>query len=116
MPNKPDGSPVIPHGSRVKLHLEVEGGDPVDRIPAWIKMAVQAPGEIPFNGIYYDPPPEEQYHFKYARPPTPPELRIYEAHVGMSSTEPKINSYVEFADDVIPRIAQLGYNTLNSKP
>jgi 1,4-alpha-glucan branching enzyme len=49
---------------------------------------------------------------KYARPPTPEELRIYEAHVGMSSTEPKINSYVEFADDVIPRIAQLGYNAV----
>ena len=29
-----------------------------DAIPAWIKFAVQAPGEIPYNGIYYDPPAE----------------------------------------------------------
>lgn len=29
-----------------------------DSIPAWIKFAVQAPGEIPYNGIYYDPPEE----------------------------------------------------------
>lgn len=29
-----------------------------DSIPAWIKFSVQAPGEIPFNGIYYDPPEE----------------------------------------------------------
>ena len=42
----------------------------------------------------------------------PGEVRIYEAHVGMASIEPKINSYVEFADDVIPRIAQLGYNAV----
>ena len=39
-------------------------------------------------------------------------MRIYEAHVGMSSIEPKINSYVEFADEVIPRVAQLGYNAI----
>ena len=102
MPNHADGSPAIPHGTRVKIHLEIEGQEPVDKIPAWIKFAVQAPDEIPFNGIYYDPPPEEQYQFKYARPKSPKEVRIYEAHVGMSSIEPKINSYVEFADEVIP--------------
>jgi hypothetical protein len=29
-----------------------------DSIPAWIKYSVQAPGDIPYNGIYYDPPEE----------------------------------------------------------
>lgn len=29
-----------------------------DSIPAWIKFSVQAPGEIPYSGIYYDPPEE----------------------------------------------------------
>lgn len=29
-----------------------------DSIPAWIKFSVQAPGEIPYNAIYYDPPKE----------------------------------------------------------
>ena len=57
LPNNADGSPAIPHGTRVKIHLELEGQEPVDKIPAWIKFAVQAPDEIPFNGIYYDPPP-----------------------------------------------------------
>lgn len=27
-------------------------------IPAWIKFSVKVPGEIPYNGIYYDPPEE----------------------------------------------------------
>ena len=112
LPNNEDGSPAIPHGSRVKIHLQIPNGEPVDKIPAWIRYAVQQPGEIPFNGIYYDPPVEEQYEFKYERPDAPTELRIYEAHVGMSSTEPKINSYVEFADDVLPRIKDLGYNAV----
>ena len=112
IPNNEDGSPAIPHGSRVKIHLQIPNGEPVDRIPAWIQYAVQAPGEIPFDGVYWDPPKEDSYEFKYARPDAPSELRIYEAHVGMSSTEPKINSYVEFADDVLPRIKDLGYNAV----
>lgn len=37
-------------------------------------------------------------------------LRIYEAHVGMSSAEEKVNSYRDFADNVLPRIEALGYN------
>lgn len=32
-----------------------------DSIPAWIKFSVQAPGEIPYNGIYYDPPEEVRF-------------------------------------------------------
>ncbi len=37
-------------------------------------------------------------------------LRIYEAHVGMSSEEGTVASYRYFADSVLPRIAALGYN------
>ncbi|KAH9329540.1 hypothetical protein KI387_001648 [Taxus chinensis] len=85
---------------------------PKDAIPAWIKFAVQAPGEIPYNAIYYDPPPEEKYEFKHPRPKQCKALRIYEAHVGMSSTEPKINTYAEFRDDVLPCVKSLGYNAV----
>ena len=30
----------------------------------------------------------------------------------MSSTEPKINTYVKFRDDVLPRVKDLGYNAV----
>lgn len=111
LPNNADGSPPIPHGSRVKIHMDTPSG-PKDAIPAWIKFAVQAPGEIPYNGIFYDPPPEEKYQFKHPQPKQCKSLRIYEAHVGMSSTEPKINTYAEFRDDVLPRVKSLGYNAI----
>lgn len=111
LPNNIDGSPAIAHGSRVKIHMDTPSGYK-DCIPAWIKFAVQAPGEIPYNGIYYDPPPEEMYEFKHPRPKNPSSLRIYEAHVGMSSPEPKINSYTSFRDDVLPHIKSLGYNAV----
>ncbi|RZB96905.1 1,4-alpha-glucan-branching enzyme 2, chloroplastic/amyloplastic [Glycine soja] len=74
MPNNVDGSPPIPHGSPVKnytvkedkiLCMCKEETNPhdtpsgiKDSIPAWIKFSVQAPGEIPYSGIYYDPPEE----------------------------------------------------------
>ncbi|KAL7247873.1 hypothetical protein ACSBR2_002724 [Camellia fascicularis] len=83
LPNNADGSSPIPHGSRVKIHMDTPSGIK-DSIPAWIKFSVQAPGEIPFNAIYYDPPEEE----------------------------PMINTYANFRDDVLPRIKRLGYNAV----
>uniref|UniRef100_A0A8C1SC77 1,4-alpha-glucan branching enzyme n=1 Tax=Cyprinus carpio TaxID=7962 RepID=A0A8C1SC77_CYPCA len=44
------------------------------------------------------------------QPPRPSSLRIYEAHVGISSPEEKIASYRNFTRDVLPRIKDLGYN------
>uniref|UniRef100_A0A2P2M6Q6 1 4-alpha-glucan-branching enzyme 1ic/amyloplastic isoform X2 n=2 Tax=Rhizophora mucronata TaxID=61149 RepID=A0A2P2M6Q6_RHIMU len=111
LPNNADGSPPIPHGSRVKIRMETPSGFK-DAIPAWIKFSVQAPGEIPYNGIYYDPPEEEKYVFKHPQPKKPKSLRIYESHVGMSSTEPMINTYANLRDDVLPRIKRLGYNAV----
>lgn len=111
LPNNADDSSPIPHGSRVKIRMDTPSGIK-DSIPAWIKFSVQAPGEIPYNGIYYDPPEEEKYVFQHPRPKKPKSLRIYEAHVGMSSTEPMINTYANFRDDVLPRIKKLGYNAV----
>jgi 1,4-alpha-glucan branching enzyme len=39
-------------------------------------------------------------------------MRIYEAHVGMSSAEYKISTYREFADQVLPRIKNTGYTAV----
>ncbi|KEH36310.1 starch branching enzyme I [Medicago truncatula] len=109
-----DGNPVIPHNSRVKFRFKHSDGFWVDRIPAWIKYATVDPSRFaaPYDGVYWDPPLSERYEFKYPRPPKPKAPRIYEAHVGMSSSEPRINSYREFADDILPRIQENNYNTV----
>ncbi|KAK7311016.1 hypothetical protein RJT34_08865 [Clitoria ternatea] len=109
-----DGNPAIPHNSRVKFRFKHGDGVWVDRIPAWIKYATVDPTRFaaPYDGVYWDPPLTERYQFKYPRPPKPKAPRIYEAHVGMSSSEPRINSYREFADDILPRIQANNYNTV----
>ncbi|CAJ2642843.1 1,4-alpha-glucan-branching enzyme 1, chloroplastic/amyloplastic isoform X1 [Trifolium pratense] len=108
------GNPAIPHNSRVKFRFKHSDGVWVDRIPAWIKYATVDPARFaaPYDGVYWDPPHSERYQFKYPRPPKPKAPRIYEAHVGMSSSEPRINSYREFADDILPRIRENNYNTV----
>ena len=37
----------------------------------------------------------------------PASPKIYEAHVGMSSKEPKVATYLDFAETVIPRIKRM---------
>ncbi|KAK1303473.1 hypothetical protein QJS10_CPB11g02136 [Acorus calamus] len=108
------GNPGIPHNSRVKFRFKHGNGIWVDRIPAWIRYATvdHTRFAAPYDGVYWDPPPSERYEFKHSRPPKPMAPRIYEAHVGMSSSEPRISSYREFADYVLPRIKVNNYNTV----
>ncbi|KAM7256311.1 hypothetical protein ACFE04_012052 [Oxalis oulophora] len=107
------GSPAIPHNSKVKFRFK-HGKGWVDRIPAWIKYATQDATRFAasYDGVYWDPPLTERYEFKYPRPPKPKAPRIYEAHVGMSCSEPRVSSYREFADEVLPRIKENNYNTV----
>lgn len=107
--------------TKLKARVQLADGSWAERIPAWTKWATQEWNEILFNGVYYQPEekgepgvfdPEKEYVFKYPRPQRPRSLRIYECHVGMSSEEPKVNSYLEFRDDMIPRIRKLGYNCI----
>eukprot|EP01018_Ginkgo_biloba_P039526 Gb_16532 [translate_table: standard] len=113
IPDK-DGNPAIPHGSRVKFRMRAADGVWLDRIPAWIRYATVDPKNFgaPYDGVYWDPPVSERYQFKYPRPPKPMAPRIYEAHVGMSGLEPRVASYVEFAENVLPRIKANNYNTV----
>eukprot|EP00959_Pyramimonas_sp_CCMP1952_P069898 1459425-Pyramimonas_sp.AAC.1 len=62
-----------------------------------------------YNGVYWDPPEGERFKGFAAPRPALREgsLRIYEAHVGMSSEEPVMATYRSFADNVLPRIADM---------
>jgi 1,4-alpha-glucan branching enzyme len=113
IPDK-DGKPAIPHGSKVKFRMKIANGTWIDRIPAWIRYATVDPSNFgaAYDGVYWDPPPSKRYKFKYPRPPKPEAPRIYEAHVGMSGIEPRVASYVEFAENVLPRIKANNYNTV----
>ncbi len=103
---------ALQHGQRVKVH--VVGADNVgkDRIPAWIRYTQQDPATFDYSGVIWAP--EEEYRWKNTRW-NPSQVKvpfIYEAHVGMAGEEECVHSYREFADNVLPRVAKLGYNVV----
>ncbi|PYH77361.1 1,4-alpha-glucan-branching enzyme [Aspergillus uvarum CBS 121591] len=108
-----DGAPAIPHDSKIKITMVTRGGERIYRIPAWIKRVVQDLTVSPtYESVFWNPPEAERYHFKHQRPTKPESLRIYEAHVGISSPETKVATYKEFTTNMLPRIKYLGYNAI----
>ncbi|KAH7827611.1 glycoside hydrolase [Monocercomonoides exilis] len=109
IPKTEDGKYPIEHHSKVKAHVKLASGEEADRVPAWIFCTSQD-GTNPLDGRFWNP--EHKYVFENPRPHRPKSLKIYESHVGMSSEELKVNSYREFADNVLPYIKDMGYNAV----
>ena len=101
---------LMAHGMVYRLRVYWEGGEG-DRIPAYARRVVQDPETLIFNAQVWSPP--ETYQWKHGDfvPDTNP-LFVYEAHVGMAQEQPKIGSYREFGEYVLPRIVEAGYGTL----
>ncbi|KAF7176696.1 hypothetical protein CNMCM7691_003709 [Aspergillus felis] len=112
VPSK-DGMPAIPHDSKVKIAMDIPSGERIYRIPAWIKRVVQNLEVSPiYESVFWNPPESERYKFKHSPPKKPESLRIYEAHVGISSPETRVATYKEFTKNMLPRIKYLGYNAI----
>ncbi|KAL2828567.1 1,4-alpha-glucan-branching enzyme [Aspergillus pseudoustus] len=108
-----DGVPVIPHESKVKIAMVTRSGELIYRIPAWIKRVVQDLDVSPiYESVFWNPPKEKHYQPQHARPRKPESLRIYEAHVGISSPDTRVATYKEFTANMLPRIKYLGYNAI----
>ncbi|KAL7270556.1 alpha-1,4-glucan branching enzyme [Rhizina undulata] len=106
-----NGKPAIAHGSKIKITMTLPSGERIYRLPAWIKYVTQDLSvSSTYDAIFYNP--EQSYKFKNPRPKKPLSARVYEAHVGISSPEPKVASYKEFTANVLPRIKKLGYNII----
>ncbi|CAL9763024.1 unnamed protein product [Musa acuminata subsp. burmannicoides] len=103
--------PAISHGSRYKVYFNTPDGA-LERVPAWATYVLpEADGKEAY-AVYWEPPPEDMYKWKYKRPKTPKSLRIYECHVGISGSEPKISSFNEFTSKVLPHVKNAGYNAI----
>lgn len=80
-----------------------------ERLPAYTQRVVQDDNTKVFCAQVWE---TEPYKWKHPAPPRPKHPLIYEAHVGMSSQDEKVSSYIEFKNTILPRIKELGYNTL----
>ena len=111
IPNE-DGKPRIKHQSKVKCNVVLSNGQWADRNPIWIEYLYQNTQSLIFDGVFWNP--EVKYEWKYPKKhlPKPKSLRIYEAHVGMSSFYPKVTTYKDFTENILPRIKRLGYTAV----
>ena len=102
----------IQPGQKYHLEMHWEGGRG-ERIPAFAQRVTQDENTKLFSAEVT----ESKYKWKNPEPrweggKAPETPRIYEAHVGMGTEEEKVGSYVEFRDNVLPRIKKAGYNTV----
>ena len=78
----------------------------------WTKYAVQQKEVcMDYQPVHWDSR-FNNYQWKNSRPSKPVSLRIYEAHIGISSPEEKVASYLYFAENLLSKIKSLGYNTV----
>ncbi len=102
-----EGTDTLRNGQRISA-VVVHNGREMERIPAYIKRVVQDENGA-WNGVVHD-----VESFKWTDGGFRPEkdLLIYECHIGMAQEEGKVGTYEEFRQNVLPRVKNLGYNTL----
>lgn len=103
----PEG--VLEHGNFYKLHVRWHGGSG-DRVPAYARRVVQDNESKMFSAQVWDP--EKKYRFKNKSPKKKDSVLVYEAHIGMATERYDYGTYNEFRENVLPRIAALGYDTI----
>ncbi|WP_036877235.1 alpha amylase C-terminal domain-containing protein [Xylanibacter oryzae] len=100
----------IKHGDLFKIHVHWNGGDG-ERIPAWAQRVVQDENTKIFSAQVWNP--DIPYVFKKEKfKANVGPLLIYECHIGMAQDAEKVGTYVEFKDNVLPRIIKDGYNCI----
>lgn len=99
----------LKHGDLYRLSMRWPGGRG-DRIPAYARRVVQDAETKIFNAQVWNP--EIPYSWEHERPRRVSFPLIYEAHIGMAQERYGVGTYVEFRDEILPRIVDAGYATL----
>ena len=98
----------LKHGTEVKVQVTTKN-QVFDRIPLYIRRIIQK-DDLSFNGQMWNitsPFCWSDKSFKRDDPPL-----IYECHIGISSEENCIANFKYFEKQILPRIKEDGYNTI----
>ena len=95
-------------GCKVKTVVEKDG-KLLERIPLYAHRVVQDKKTYEWCCEILDEP---KYKWKKKTFTPAKQLFIYECHIGMAQEEEKVGSFIEFRDNILPRIKDLGYNTI----
>jgi 1,4-alpha-glucan branching enzyme len=98
---------TLKHGDFYKLWMVWDGGAAM-RIPSHSTRTVQNPDTLLFSAQVWEPKPFVWGDQGFKGPERP--SLIYEAHTGMALEAERVGTYLEFAEQVLPRIKTAGYN------
>ena len=102
------GADALQEGQLV-MTIVVHGGQELERIPLYATRVVQDHQTFAWNAAVH-----KMTDFPWTDAGFKPEKKplIYECHIGMAQEEGKVGTYNEFRENVLPRIKDLGYNTI----
>lgn len=80
-----------------------------ERLPAYATRCIQNPQTKLFAAEVQE---QKAYRWRHRLKRRIEHPLIYEAHIGMSSEREEVADFVWFRKNVLPRVADLGYNTL----
>lgn len=99
-------------GSKYSVFMYTKAKKDVYRMPQRVAYAQHNHELCRLQPVFFNP--ESTYKFAHPNPRflKSTVLRIYECHVGISSPEPRIYTYREFADTLLPHIKEKHYNCI----
>ncbi len=103
------------HGDLFKWYVRWNAGEggsagEGERIPAYAVRCVQDEATKLFAAQIWEPVIKYKWKRKFIKKINNP--LIYEAHIGMAGEELAVSSFKNFTRNVLPRIAEGGYNTI----
>ena len=106
-----EGREALKHGQYIKLWVR-RGEDCFDRLPAYsTKVSMDEQTKRLCTQVWAPEKPFEWTDEAFMKQ-APAAPLIYEAHIGMAQDKEGIGTYMEFAENILPRIRKLGYNTV----
>ena len=103
-----EGENTLYNGCHVSAIIR-RGENLLQRIPTYIRRVEQDPVTYSWCGVIVDEP---EYQWKKKSFTPKKDLFIYECHIGMAQEKEGLGTYREFKDNILPKIKDLGYNTI----
>ena len=100
---------ALEHQMLYRLLVEWNGGNG-ERLPSHVRRVVQDEYTKIYSAQVWEP--LNPYQMRHERPKRSEYPLIYEAHIGMSTEHRRVSTFTEFRLFVLPRIVDLGYNTI----
>ncbi len=100
---------ALVHEMLYRLLVEWNGGSG-ERLSSHVRRVIQDEYTKIYSAQVWDP--LNPYQMRHERPKRTDYPLIYEAHIGMSTEHRRVSTFTEFRLFVLPRIVDLGYNTI----